>query len=305
MSVTKDRHKFIGGSDVAAILGINPYKTSYDVWEEKKHGIKTFEGNAATEWGTKLEPLIVNHCEQLNNRIIAFRNVRFISNIEFIGCHPDGIMKNIPKEQVNLESAEISESDILIEAKTVSSKAYKNWQNEIPLEYYCQIQHNLFCCGLLQAKFIYFVLDDRYYDEITVNRDDDFIKKQNEYLTSWWNRYIIGDETPIKVVADFEKSSPEIEIAEANEEILGIFEQLNEYKEKIKELTERKEALENDLKTFIGDKTDLYYGINLLATWRPQTRITVDTKRLKEEQPLIFSQYAKENKSRTFLIKQK
>ncbi len=305
MSVTKDRHKFIGGSDVAAILGINPYKTSYEVWEEKKHGIKTFEGNAATEWGTKLEPLIVNHCEQINNRIIAFRNVRLISSIEFIGCHPDGIMKNIQKESVNLESLEVSENDILIEAKTVSSKAYKNWQNEIPLEYYCQIQHNLFCCGLQQAKFIYFVLDDRYYNEITVNLDEDFIKKQNEYLVNWWNCYIIGDETPIKLIADFEKSTPEIEIAEANEEILEIFEQLKEYKEKIKELTEKKETLENDLKTFIGDKTDLYYGINLLATWRLQTRVTVDTKKLKEEQPLIFSQYAKENKSRTFLIKQK
>ena len=31
-----ERTKGIGGSDASAILGNNPYKTSKDLWEEKK-----------------------------------------------------------------------------------------------------------------------------------------------------------------------------------------------------------------------------------------------------------------------------
>ena len=31
----EERKKGIGGSDAATILGLNPYKTSIDLWEEK------------------------------------------------------------------------------------------------------------------------------------------------------------------------------------------------------------------------------------------------------------------------------
>ena len=31
----KERQKGIGGSDVAAILGMSPWRTPYQVWEEK------------------------------------------------------------------------------------------------------------------------------------------------------------------------------------------------------------------------------------------------------------------------------
>lgn len=32
---THDRTKYLGGSDIGAILGLSPYKTPLDVWLEK------------------------------------------------------------------------------------------------------------------------------------------------------------------------------------------------------------------------------------------------------------------------------
>ena len=32
---TEERRHFIGGSDIGAILGLNPYKSPVDVWMEK------------------------------------------------------------------------------------------------------------------------------------------------------------------------------------------------------------------------------------------------------------------------------
>ena len=289
--VTKNRHKFIGGSDVAAILGINKYKTAYEVWEEKKHGIVTFTGNNVTEWGKKLEPVIISHFEKLHNVEISFNNKRHISKeVEFLGCHPDGIVF-------------ANSNDYLIEAKTVSSKAYNHWQNELPLEYYCQVQHNLFVCDLEKAHFICLVLDDRNFIEIEVNRDNDFIEKQNAYLIEWWNRYIIGDEVPLKIAADYEKENPDTSIVEADEEAIEIYEKLKEVKENYKLLTKEKEELENMLKEKIGSNTDLMSGLNILATWRPQTRISIDTLKLKEEIPETYLKYVKETKTRTFLLK--
>lgn len=290
MDVKHNRNKFIGGSDVAAILGLNRYKTPYEVWDEKKNGNNPFTGNAATEWGTKLEPVILAHFEQQHGVKIYDNNVRYVSKeYSFLGCHPDGI-------------AEIK-GETLIEAKTVSSVAYKHWGNELPLEYYCQVQHNMYVTGIKKAKFICFVLDDRNYFEIDVNYDSDFIEQQNKYLIEWWNRYIIGDDTPVKVVADYEKSNPEQAIAEADNEALDIYKELIDLKAKIKALNDLKVTKEDMLKLKIGDATELMHGLDTLATWRPQTRVTVETKKLKEELPEVFLKYAKEKTSRTFLIK--
>ena len=290
--VTKNRNKFIGGSDVAAILGLNRYKTAYEVWEEKKHNIKTFEGNQATEWGKKLEPVIIAHFEYLNNVKVFDNNARYISKeFDFIGCHPDGICT-------------INNENVLIEVKTVSTDAYKFWGNSLPMEYYCQVQHNLYVLGLKKAKFIYLVLDSRFYSEIDVNFDADYVAEQNKYLVEWWNEYIVGEKTPIKTVTDYEKENPEIQMVEADEETAQKHTELIELKAKIKELEAQKEVIEDFLKLKIGDATDLMYGLNTIATWRPSVRVTVDTKKLKEELPETFLKYAKETTSRTFLVKQ-
>ena len=58
-AVTIDRDKYIGGSDIAIIMGISPFKSRYDLLLEKA-GLKEndFEGNAYTEYGNVLEPKI-------------------------------------------------------------------------------------------------------------------------------------------------------------------------------------------------------------------------------------------------------
>ena len=57
--VTKDRDKYIGGSDIPVIMGISPFKTRYQLLLEKA-GIEasTFTGNRYTEYGHIMEPKI-------------------------------------------------------------------------------------------------------------------------------------------------------------------------------------------------------------------------------------------------------
>ncbi len=284
------RNKFIGGSDVAAILGIDRYRTPYEVWDEKKNGNNPFTGNQFTEWGILLEPVIITKFEKENGVTVRDNNKTFIHpEYPFLGCHPDGIYG--------------ADNDLL-EVKTVGSNAYKHWGNDIPLEYYCQIIHNMDVTGAKKGKFVYLVLDDRFYDEIKVNYDAEFAKKQRDHLIDWWKRYIIGNEIPTKVVADYEKSTPEQAIIEADNEAFDTYNELVGIKAKIKELTSLKEDCEIILKEKIGDNTELMHGLDTLATWKPSVRVTVSTKKLKEEQPELFLKYAEEKHYRTFLIKQ-
>ena len=61
----KERQKGIGGSDVAAILGMSPWRTPYQVWEEKTTPIdETAEEDdrPALYWGRVLEaPIPVSY----------------------------------------------------------------------------------------------------------------------------------------------------------------------------------------------------------------------------------------------------
>ncbi len=60
-NVLKDRNKYIGGSEIAAILNISPFKTRWELLQEKA-GIVTneFNGNAYTQYGDVMEEKIRN-----------------------------------------------------------------------------------------------------------------------------------------------------------------------------------------------------------------------------------------------------
>lgn len=52
------RLKGVGGSDVAAIVGVSEFKTPLDVYLSKIGEGKKFIGNTATWWGVRMEPII-------------------------------------------------------------------------------------------------------------------------------------------------------------------------------------------------------------------------------------------------------
>ena len=60
--VTIDRDKYIGGSDIPAILGISKFKTRWKLLLEKA-GLEenTFKGSRITEYGHIIEPQVRNH----------------------------------------------------------------------------------------------------------------------------------------------------------------------------------------------------------------------------------------------------
>lgn len=85
--VTIDRDKYIGGSDIPVIMGISPFKSRWDLLQEKA-GLKenTFSGNKYTEYGNILEPKIREY-------INANLNTNFTPNRVTIGdfrAHTDG-----------------------------------------------------------------------------------------------------------------------------------------------------------------------------------------------------------------------
>ena len=65
--VTKDRDKYIGGSDIPIIMGLSPFKTRWELLQEKA-GIaqSDFDGNEYTEYGNVMEPKIRDYINRKN-----------------------------------------------------------------------------------------------------------------------------------------------------------------------------------------------------------------------------------------------
>lgn len=64
-NVTIDREKYIGGSDIPAIMGISPFKKRFDLLLEKAQlQNNEFQGNEYTEYGNELEPKIRDYINQ-------------------------------------------------------------------------------------------------------------------------------------------------------------------------------------------------------------------------------------------------
>lgn len=88
--VTKDRNLYIGGSDIPTIMGINPFKTRFDLLLEKAGLLENeFEGNAYTEYGNILEPKIRAY---INNKVANpfYEDKKIIDDVR---CHVDGFNK--------------------------------------------------------------------------------------------------------------------------------------------------------------------------------------------------------------------
>ena len=64
-TVTKDREKFIGGSDIAGIMGLSPFIDRWTLLQQKA-GLKErdFLGNEYTSYGDELEPVIRNYINE-------------------------------------------------------------------------------------------------------------------------------------------------------------------------------------------------------------------------------------------------
>lgn len=66
------RKRGIGGSDVAAILGISKWKSAVDLWLDKTNQSNELEEeNEAMQWGNIMEPVIRNHFAEVMGKSVV------------------------------------------------------------------------------------------------------------------------------------------------------------------------------------------------------------------------------------------
>jgi putative phage-type endonuclease len=133
------RRGFIGGSDAAAALDMNPYLSAVELWERKTGRAVEFSGNDATHWGKLLEGVVRQEYAERTGRVVRLPERAIMhATVPYVGCHPDGI----------------TDDGRLYEGKT--ARFADGWgesgTDEIPHHYLIQVQHNMMCCQLSVAE---------------------------------------------------------------------------------------------------------------------------------------------------------
>lgn len=292
-----DRRTYLGGSDVAGILGISPWRTPLDVYLDKIGAPREEENDPGRlrvlNRGKRMEPYVIDLLAEETGLEIVARGRRYIdSEHDFIAAEIDA-------------EADSGEN---IEIKTVSPFKAREWGEEqtdaIPLHYTAQAMHGLMVRGAAACVFGVLIGGDdfRVY---RVERDDETIEAIRAREVEFWQR--VQDRNPPEptTVGDitrlFERDAGTS--VEADAETLAAWNRLRELKAILKETGAEASQLEEQIKLAMRDASTLTFDGKPLATWKSQTARRFNQRAFTEAHPDLAEQFKQASESRVFRLK--
>lgn len=282
----EERRKGIGGSDVAAIMGISAYSTPYQVWLDKVQGIHDdISDKPAVVWGNILERIIGEYYAQEH----PDRAVRRVN----------GMLRSIqrPWAQASLDY-EVRDPELgwgILEIKTAGWRREDDWSDGVPVYYQTQVAHYLSVSGRPFAD-VAVLIAGQDYREYRVMRDEEDIETVNRAVDDFWHGNVESGVAPDVDAPDnryvFE-AHPEpgaeyVEVSDAKTSDL-----LNRWLSAKAELDYAKKQVDElsaKLKGIIGDNKGLDAKTGRL-TWSRFEKKRLDTKTMREECPDFYDAY--------------
>lgn len=306
-----NRVGFLGGSDLAAVLGISPWKTPYQLWEEKLDIAPETETDELREKilkrGKRLEPVVMEQLQDEYDLTVLGRNQVFTdpehewmrAEIDFEYLAPDGSTQN---------------GDV----KTVNVFAAKDWgesgTDEVPAYYVAQFQWGLMVSGRTTcAVAALFGTDDLrlYY----VHRDEEIIAMLRERSIAFWVNFVLREIPPPMFTAEdaarMLRKFDGVTIA-ANPNVLKALSVTKGIKAAEKRLEAKRDEYETYVKIAIASATGnstagkfviVDEGGRQLASWNEQSATRISAKKVKEIMPERVNELSETSTFRVLRIK--
>lgn len=294
----KERQRGIGGSDVGAILGINKWKTPFQVYLEKTEEITEInEQSEAAYWGDMFEDVVAKEFARVTGKKVR-RDTR-----HFIHKEHDFMVANIDRRIVG--------EDAVLECKTANQYLAKEWEgDEVPASYLLQVQHYLAVTGMKKG-YIAVLIGGQKFVWKEIERDEELISMIIEQEKEFWK--MVQDKTPPALDGSSaaekwlnekygDKADKTKEVALTSEYKENI-DSLNALKAQEKAIKEEIKEIENNIKLQMEEAEKAYIGTYEIA-WKLVTSNRVDSKLLKSEYADVYSKVCKPSISRRFQIKQ-
>ena len=294
----RERKNYLGGTDLAAICGLNPYRTALDVYLDKTSADITEETSPAMRWGNLLEDAVAKaYSEDTGQTIEIEPNTIYHPEHKFLGANIDRW---------------VGDKEYVLECKTAGFNRGKEWgdlgTDQIPESYLVQVAYYGAICDVPKVDIAVLIggQDFRIY---TYNRDKNLEEKLIKIGVNFWHNHIEKRIPPRCVNTRdtfnlFPQSHHHEIVAESN--IMQKLEELKAAKEEENKIQSVIEKLKTDIQEFMRDYDVLIDNNgNVIATWKNTApRSLFDLKRFKDEAKDLYLKYTSVAKqSRVFLIK--
>lgn len=278
------RRGYVGGSEVAAICGLSPWKTPVDVFLDKTG--RTADDEEAEDLDATLPLRLGNVLEQFAADEYTLRTGRETRNFGYMVTRghaladvdrlvvPDG-------EKVASHHAEIRTS-LLLEIKTTAHG--EKFADGVPDNYEAQVQQYLELTGAEKCDVAVLILAPRAaFKVFPVYRDREVGAALVARIEKFWRECVETDTPPPAVNLDdaralFPNARPESRM-EATPELLGLLRDLREAETMRKALEDRADALKGKIAAAMGDAEALVDGKVKLCTFKaPKPTEKIDYK---------------------------
>ena len=295
-----ERRKGIGGSDASVILGINKWRTPFELWLDKTGQVPVSEsGSEAAYFGSLLEDIVAKEFEIRSGKKVRRRKAML--------RHPkhDFILANVDRMIVGEKA--------ILECKTTSAYNLKEWEDdEIPDSYIVQVQHYLGVLGPEYKKACFAVLiGGNKFVWKEIERDDELIAMIFQAEIEFWNEKVLGGKAPVLDGSSAAEEYLKQRYAEAEGgKVVDLtsdnktrIQQYLQLKEQINELSLQAKELENQIKHEMKEAEYGFIG-NYQTSWKSVSTNRIDSKKLKEQFPDVYEKVTKEVQFRRFGIKE-
>ena len=307
---TEERREGIGGTDVGAIMGANPYRSPIACWKDKLGQLPPVELNHAMEWGSLLEDVIgkkycdnnnlffssVENCTGAPDYTEGFNGVMYkpttvrMSEHDWAYAHPDFYVWN-GKERTG------------IEVKTISEGIYKKYwaEGDIPPWQYYQVLWYSIVTRIKKWVVVGFAphlrlsKDPLLTHEIQIDPEEQ--AKIMSHVNYFWECVVdkVEPELDEYTEQDIRLLYPEsnADIVSSSTYIDKIVKRLFTVRQQLKPLTEEEDKLKNEIKAYMKQAGRLIGedGSELATFKNSKSRVTVDYKNICEElRPLVDPQ---------------
>lgn len=290
------RRKGIGGSDASAIMGQNPWASPLTVYLDKTGIAAEKTESEAMRQGTD--------CEE----VVAARFTRE-TGLKVKKCHKLIQHPDYPWMLANIDRQIACKGFVGLECKTTSPFNQTDFsEGSIPPNYYWQCQHYMAVTGA-EEWYLAVMIFSTAFHVFKIPRDEVAIAQLIEAERDFWQNYVEAGITPFPSGIDADDAAIDSMYAARRDRPADIgdmrqqLEILALHEQEAKSLDKKIKAIKQQLKLRMGECTTASCG-RFLITWRDEQRTTLDTKRLKAEQPETFAMYAKTSVSRPLKIKE-
>lgn len=259
------KKEHISGTEIAAILGVNKFSTSLDVWLSKKEGT-SIDDNPRMMQGRYFEDGILNmYSDYFGIPLVKADSFEFI------------VVDDFPLLGATLDARWLNDDKRPVDAKNPLFRGKDDgWgdseSDDFPIYYKFQLYVQMMAINTnLSDLAVCFGRD--WPEKYTLEYEQSIADAIKDKAEKWWNKHIKNDIQPEPNGSDsctrylngkFKKTHKNIFIP-STPEMVELVEERKIFDKIAKDALIEKTSIDNKLKTIIGN----YEGIKDLVSWKP------------------------------------